>query len=114
MGNPKKYKTVLKPKTFAQRSLAALLLMVAATILIQDKLTQQSFKIYELKQTQQQLNIEQQRLQLQIAQLSSPENLNRLAQQLGMIPAENIAELNLKKQKIGPTYNLNVSGTPPL
>lgn len=108
MSRKTRHKIPLSPKVFAQRNLIIVGIAATAALLIQDQIAANSFKIHTLEQTQQQLKLQQEQLTIKLAQLSSPENLYQKAEQLGMVPAEKIAGLNIKKKKISGPYTLTL------
>jgi len=80
---------------------------VVTTLWLSTQSTADSYQLAQLQQNTQNLAARVQQLQQQIAQAHSPGELAKLAQQLGMVPANNLAHL-----VVGPNGAVTVVGTP--
>lgn len=80
---------------------------VVATLWFSTQATADAYKLEQAKNTTGQLSVRVGQLQQQVAQQDSPQSLARRAQQLGMIPAGDVAHL-----VVGPDGRVTVIGTP--
>ncbi len=80
---------------------------VVATLWLSTQSTADSYQLAQIQQNTQNLAARVQQLQQEIAQARSPGQLAKLAQQLGMVPANNLAHL-----VVGPNGAVTVVGTP--
>ncbi|WP_306415854.1 hypothetical protein [Actinoplanes ianthinogenes] len=86
--------------TFAAGVIVLVLIGVVGILLINTKTMEQSFKLDALRDQQTALDEEQQELNQQLIQLSSPGNLEAAARRLGLVRADNPAMIRLPDGKI--------------
>jgi hypothetical protein len=80
---------------------------VVATLWFSTQATADAYRLEQAKNTTGQLSVRVGQLQQQVAQQDSPQSLAQRAQQLGMIPAGDVAHL-----VVGPDGRVTVIGTP--
>jgi hypothetical protein len=80
---------------------------VVTTLWLSTQSTADSLRLAQAQQATQNMAAKVQLLQQQIAQGSSPSQIAKLAQQLGMVPANNLAHI-----VVGPNGQVTVVGTP--
>ncbi|WIM98131.1 hypothetical protein ACTOB_001712 [Actinoplanes oblitus] len=86
--------------TFAAGVIVLVLAGVVGILLINTKTMEQSFKLDALRENQATLDEQQQELNQQLIQVSSPGNLEAAARRLGLVRAENPAMIRLPDGKI--------------
>ncbi|WP_436521994.1 hypothetical protein [Actinoplanes sp. HUAS TT8] len=86
--------------TFAAGLIVLVLVGVVGILLVNTKTMEQSFQLDALRKNQASLDEQQQELQQQLNQVSSPGNLAAAARRLGLVPAENPAMIRLPDGKI--------------
>lgn len=93
--------------SFVVLVMALLVVGVVATLWLSTQSTADSVKLANAQQNTQNLAAKVQQLQQQIARGESPDQIAKLAQQLGMVPANNLAHI-----VVGPNGQITVVGTP--
>ncbi|GIE84915.1 hypothetical protein [Actinoplanes regularis] len=86
--------------TFAAGVILLVLVGVVGILLINTKTMEQSFRVDALRKNQASLDEQQQELEQQLIQVSSPGSLAAAARRLGLVPAENPAMIRLPDGKI--------------
>ncbi|MFC3987857.1 hypothetical protein [Actinoplanes siamensis] len=86
--------------TFAAGVIGLVLVGVVGILLINTKTMEQSFRLDALRENQATLDEQQQELQQQLNEVSSPGSLAAAARRLGLVPAENPAMIRLPDGKI--------------
>ncbi|GAA4599955.1 hypothetical protein BJY16_003275 [Actinoplanes octamycinicus] len=86
--------------TFAAGVVALVLVGVVGILLINTKTMEQSFRLDALRDSQAELAEQQQELDQQLIQVSSPGNLEAAARRLGLVRADNPAMIRLPDGKI--------------
>jgi cell division protein FtsL len=93
--------------SFVMLVMALLVVGVVATLWLSTQSTADSVKLANAQQNTQNLAAKVQQLQQLIARGESPEQIAKLAQQLGMVPANDLAHI-----VVGPNGQITVVGTP--
>jgi cell division protein FtsL len=93
--------------SFVVLVMGLLVVGVVATLWLSIQSTADSFQLAKVQKNTQNLAAEVQQLQQLIAQGESPEQIAKMAQQLGMVPANNQAHI-----VVGPNGQITVVGTP--
>jgi hypothetical protein len=93
--------------SFVVLVMGLLVVGVVATLWLSTQSTADSVKLSQALQNTQNMAAKVQQLQQLIAQGESPAQIAKLAQQLGMVPANNLAHI-----VVGPNGQVTVVGTP--
>ncbi|HEY4018091.1 MAG TPA: septum formation initiator [Pseudonocardiaceae bacterium] len=104
---PERKSTSASRVSFVVLVMGLLVVGVVATLWLSTQSTADSVKLAQAQQNTQNLAAKVQLLQQQIAQGQSPAQIAKLAQQLGMVPANNLAHI-----VVGPNGQITVVGTP--
>jgi hypothetical protein len=73
---------------------------VVGVLVLNTKINESSFQLDNLQSTQAALDLQQQQLEQQLAELQSPGNLRAAASRLGLVPAGTPAFINLPDGRV--------------